>query len=496
MTIKFYIMVSDEVMEKSETSKNSLKYFLLKLECHFTWNLQKEDIEVPYTEERIDDQLEYLTIKSKVSLFNLLAYVKHLNGQNKEALESLKNAEGSIQQDYADQMEKRSIVTWGNYAWIYYHMDRLPEAQTYLDKVEASCKKLSSAFQYKVDLPEIDCEKGWSLLKFGGRYYERAKACFEKALQSDPEHPEFNTGFAIVMYRMDDFHKDGTDSKSLSLSPLKKALSLDPESTFLKVLLALKLQDIDESSKGEKYIKEALDQVPVGPYILRYAAKFYRRQNNPEKAIELLKKAFRLVPTSAFLHHQMGLCYRSQMIQIKKATRNKPRGKDKEEVDRLVRTAIFYFEAAIKQKPLFVFAYLDLANMYSEANRFSDAEEIFKKVLGLEHVREEEKQQAHFHYGRFLEHSRKAQDVAIYHYLEGIKINPKSCTKLVGALQKLAAKRLSQNSLDTKSLGALGFIHKLKGEKEEALQYYEKALKQDPSNTEYISALLELRLSI
>ncbi|XP_044540985.1 interferon-induced protein with tetratricopeptide repeats 5-like, partial [Gracilinanus agilis] len=366
---------------------------------------------------------------------------------------------------------------------------------TYLDKVEASCKKLSSAFQYKVDFPEMDCEKGWSLLSLGGRYYERAKACFEKALQSDPEHPEFNTGFAIVMYRMDEIYRDGTDSKSLSLSPLKKALSLDPKNTFLKVLLALKLQDIEESSKGEKYIKEALDQVPVEPYVLRYAAKFYRREDNPEKAIKLLKKALKLAPTSAFLLHQMGLCYRSQMIQIKKATRNKPRGKDKEEVDRLVRTAIFYFESAIKQKPLFVFAHLDLANMYSEVDQLREAEDLFKKALGLEHARKREKQGAHYRYGRFLEYTRRAEDIAIHHYLEGIKVNPESCTKIVEVLQRLATKRLNQNSLDTKSLGALGFIHKLKGEKEEALEYYEKALKQDPNNSEYISALLELRLS-
>ncbi|XP_020819823.1 interferon-induced protein with tetratricopeptide repeats 5-like [Phascolarctos cinereus] len=480
----------------SEISKNSLKYFLLKLDCHFTWNLQKEDIEVRYAEERIDDQLEYLTIKSKVTLFNLLAYVKHLKGQDEEALESLKNAEERIQEDCANQVEMRSLVTWGNYAWIYYHMGRLPDAQAYLDKVEASCKRLSSPFRYKVELPEIECEKGWSLLKFGGKYYERAKACFEKALESDPEHPEFNAGFAIVMYRMDDFDKDGTHVKSLSLSPLKKALGLDPKSTFVKVLLALKLQDLGASFEGEKYIKEALDQGSSEPYVFRYAAKFYRREDNPKKAMELLKQALKLVPTSAFLHHQMGLCYRAQMIQIKKATWNKPRGKDKQEVDRLIQSAIFHFETAVREKSLFVFAHIDLANMYAEAGQLGKAEDIFQKALGLEHVREEEKQQAHFKYGRFLEFHRKAGHLALHHYLEGIKISPKFCSQLVRALQNLALKRLNQNSLDAQSLGALAFVHKLNGEKSQAVAYYERALKQDPTNSEYIGALLELRLSI
>ncbi|XP_074151913.1 interferon-induced protein with tetratricopeptide repeats 5-like [Sminthopsis crassicaudata] len=480
----------------SETPKHSLKCLLLMLDCHFTWNLQKEDIELSYTEERIDDQLEYLTIKSKVSLFNLLAYVKHLKGQNEEALENLKNAEERIQEDYSNEVEKRSIVTWGNYAWIYYHLDRLTEAQTYLDKVKASCKKLQSPFLYKVELPEIECEKGWSLLKFGGRYYEKAKACFEKALESEPEHPEFNTGLAIVIYRMDDFEKDGFDCKSLSLNPLKKALRLNPKSTFVKVLLALKLQDIGKSSEGEKYIKEALDQVESEPYVFRYAAKFYRREDQPERAIELLKKALKLVPTSAFLHHQMGLCYRKQINQIKKATRYKPRGKDKQEVDRLIQMTIFHFEIAIKQKPLFVYCYLDLAGMYGEASQLGKAENIFQKVLTLDHVREEEKQQAHFKYGRFLEFQRRDGELAMYHYLEGIKVKPRFCTVIVEALKNLALKRLNQNCLDAKSLGALGFIHKLNGEKKQAVQYYERALEQDSKNSDYISALLELRLSI
>ncbi|XP_072481074.1 interferon-induced protein with tetratricopeptide repeats 5-like [Notamacropus eugenii] len=480
----------------SEISKNSLKHFLLQLDCHFTWNLQKEDIDIPYTEERIDDQLEYLTIKSKISLFNLMAYVKHLKGQNEEALESLKSAEEMVQENYADHVERRSLVTWGNYAWIYYHMDRLTEAQTYLDKVEASCRKLSSPFRYKVELPEIECEKGWSFLKFGGKYYDKAKASFEKALESEPEHPEFNTGFAIVTYRMDDFDRDGTDIKSLSLSPLRKALKLDPKCTFVKVLLALKLQDLGKSSEGEKYIQEALDQVASEPYVFRYAAKFYRRGNNVERAIELLKKALKLVPTSAFLHHQMGLCYKTQIISIKKATRKKPRGKDKQEVDTLIQSAIFHFETAVREKPLFVFAYFDLANMYSEAGQFGKAEGIFHKVLGLEHVRKEEKQQAHFKYGCFLQFHRKNGDLAMHHYLEGIKITPKLCTPLVKVLQNLALKRLNQNSSDAKSLEALALVHKLRGEKSQAIVYYERALKQDPSNSEYIGALLELRLSI
>ncbi|KAM9617662.1 interferon-induced protein with tetratricopeptide repeats 5-like [Trichechus inunguis] len=154
----------------SEIPKDSLKAILLELECHFTWNLLKEDIDLFDVEDTIGQQLDFLTTKSRLTLFNLLAYVKHLKGQNKDALECLAQAEEIIQREHSDE-EVRSLVTWGNYAWVYYHTDQLEEAQKYVDKIENVCKKLSGPSNYKLERPEIDCEKGWALLKFGGKYY-------------------------------------------------------------------------------------------------------------------------------------------------------------------------------------------------------------------------------------------------------------------------------------------------------------------------------------
>ena len=42
----------------------------------------------------------------------------------------------------------------------------------------------------------------------------------------------------------------------------------------------------------------------------------------------------------------------------------------------------------------------------------------------------------------------------------------------------------------------LGLIHKLDGEKLEAIECYEKANEYNPDNEEYLSVLLELRLSL
>lgn len=50
----------------------------------------------------------------------------------------------------------------------------------------------------------MDCEKGWALLKWGEKYYEQAKECFEKALQKKPTSPESSLGPAITLYRLGD----------------------------------------------------------------------------------------------------------------------------------------------------------------------------------------------------------------------------------------------------------------------------------------------------
>ncbi|XP_038596783.1 interferon-induced protein with tetratricopeptide repeats 5-like [Tachyglossus aculeatus] len=482
----------------SEKTQNSLQTVLQQLTCHFTWDLQKDDIPLEDLEDRICDQIEFLITKSKFTAHNLLAYAKHLKGQNEEAFESLRNAEEEIRNKCIKEAETRQLVTWGNYAWVHYHMGNLAKAQNYVDRIERMCSKLSSPHRYKVERPEIFCEEGWALLKFGGKYYERAKVCFEKALEQDPNNPEFNSGFAITVYRLDDFDRQGRSNKRFSLEPLRQAVRLSPGDPYIKMLLALKLQDIHQEAEGEKYIQESLVKHSSSPYVLRYAAKFYRRKGCLDTSLELLQKALQITPNSAFLNHQMGLCYRAQMIEIKKATKNKPQGANKEKVQELVRSAIFYYSLAVEQKPTFIYACIDLANMYIEGGQYEKAEDVYKNACQLEKVTDLEKQKINLEYGHFQMFCMKSEDSALTYYVKGLKVEKESHVResLKNVVQKIATKRLQQNASDSESLGLLGFVHQLKGERRAAIDCYQKALKLDPANDEYSSALCQLQLKI
>ncbi|ELW66689.1 Interferon-induced protein with tetratricopeptide repeats 1 [Tupaia chinensis] len=434
----FNAFISTAARHNKKADDRQIKDRLEQLRCPFTWNLLIEDSEVPNLENRVLEQLEFLDNSHNARTHNLLAYVKHLNGQNEEALECLKKAEDLIQKEYADHLDRRSLVTWGNYAWVYYHMGRLAEAQTYLDKVEKTCKKFSSPFCYRMEDPWMDSDEGWALLKCGGRNYGRAKACFEKALEVDPDNPEFSAGYAITTYRLEGFNPTTKYKTSFSLQPLRRALKLNPENVYVKVLLALKLQDVGKKAEGEKLLEEALSSQSSQIYVFRYAAKFYRRKGCLDKALQLLKMALEAAPTSAILHHQIGLCYKEQL--------RKSRGKDPKQASSTLRLAIAHFEAAVKEKPTFGLAYLDLANMYTKGGEYQKAEDTYQKVLSLREVNKSLLQQIHFRYDQFQERHRKPEGDARACSSRGLNVDRESDAqgKIVSALEKLSIRPSSE----------------------------------------------------
>ncbi|NXT66180.1 IFIT5 protein, partial [Chaetops frenatus] len=476
----------------STISKNSLKTSLLQLECHFTWTLLEQHVSLESLEDTILDHIKFV-VEYNVRDYNMLSYVYHLKKSNEEALRNLKKAEEAIQKHHPDEIARRSLVTWGNYAWIYYHMQRYEEAQTYVTKVENSCKKLSSTAHGKIQLPDIYAEQGWALLRFGRHYFERAKNCFENALKSEPNNPDFNAGYAIAMYRLEVLSDRSGDDKWSCLKALQQAVELNPKDTTVLALLALKLQRSQRADEGEQYIEEALQKTPDFPVCLRYAANFYRRKGETDKAVEILEKALELTPKAVVLHHQLGLCYKFKILKLQK-TRYTPQ----EEVENLIQLAIFHFKTAIDKKPTFSSAYSDLAQVYALGKRYEEAEELFQEVLQRNYLPCDEKQEIYFNYGNFQHFHMKSELKAIKYYTEGLKIEKDSYgrRKCREAVETLLKQKIRRGLGDATDVGTLGLVHKLNGKKQEAIECYEKAIALDPNNEEYQNALSELQLSI
>ncbi|XP_041426954.1 interferon-induced protein with tetratricopeptide repeats 5-like [Xenopus laevis] len=481
----------------SNLSDELLKNLLLKLECHFTWTYFKDETDIDNIEDRLHDQITFLPSIPRHRLHNLLAYTNYLKGGNEEAITQLQKAEEHLQGTQSADLDIKRAVTYSNYAWLYYHSNEFSKAQSYLEKVEAIYKKYESSPEHDILLTEIYGEQAWTLLTFYGKFCERAKECFEKALVLNPDNPELNSGYATVMYRLENqdnrfYAKNNCESLEL----LKCAVKLNENDSVIKALLALKYLSMDQAEEGEKIMEEALRQTPDSPYLLRYAAKFYRKEGKVDAAITVLKKALNQTPNSCSLHYQIGLCYKDKMLMLITSAKtakslNQPTNTFTRDIRDTIFSAIFHFEKTLELKKIFVEAYINLAYIYSKDSQFEKAEAIYQKALNLSNITCEEKQEVHWSYAKFKQYQNRSEYQAIRHYKEVLLIP--NTTKIrsfsKNNLEKLAKKKISSG------FGLLGFISQQDGDVTQSIDYYEKALELDPNNEDYLSALHGMRIS-
>lgn len=455
----------------SENIQKSLQSCLQQLNCHFTWNLLEGENSLDDFEDRVFNQNVFQNCEFRATVCNLLAYIKHCRGQNETALECLEQAEKFIQQDHADKAEVRSLVTWGNYAWVYYHMGQFSEAQRYVDMVEKVCKKYSSP--YRIESPEMDSEEGWTRLKCGMMHNEHAKVCFQKALEKSPKNPELFSGLAIASYRLD----VGSPNKN-PIDHLRKAIKLNGENQYIKVLLALELLKVTSPSQeeeAERLVEEALEKAaPEATDVLCSAAKFYRARQSFDKAIELLAKALDHMPNNTHLHYHIASCYK---IKIDEVLRKEKSGTyRKEKLSELIKQAEYHFKKAESNEKLYRVG-SSLISLYVLSGQCKAAERYFQKESSKE-LDPVSKQLLQLRWGNFQLYDMMCEDKAIHHYMEGVRINKASREreKLKTKLRNIAERRLSKNNEDAEALHILAFLQELNGEKQQAREDADRAL--------------------
>ncbi|XP_037352918.1 LOW QUALITY PROTEIN: interferon-induced protein with tetratricopeptide repeats 3-like [Talpa occidentalis] len=443
----------------SEDNKSSLEKVLSQLKCHFTWNLFKENGVPDDLESRVLDQISTLNIEFKATMCNLLAYIKHCKGQNEAALECLQQAEKFIQQEHTNQAEIRSLVTWGNYAWVYYHLGRLSEAQTYIDKVKQVCKKFSNP--YSIECPELECEEGWTWLKCRENQNERAKVCFEKALEKNPNNPEFSSGLAISIYRL-----DTKPQKYFSVDVLKQAIELSPDNQYIKVLLALKLLQMNEESEGEQLVEKALEKAPCQTDVLRKAAKYYKIKGNLDKAIELFLKAIEFTPNNGYLYYQIACCYTAKVKQVQDTGESGVNG-NREKIEELREYAKAYLNKAIEKGLSPLYSFSDLTELLETEEHYQTA--FSKDVPSTE-------KQLRESYCNFQENHGESEDTAVRRDLVSLPTSKKPFEK--------ENRKYQQQNIDESQVPQnapnywyhQGLIHKMSGDLLQAAKCYEKEL--------------------
>lgn len=364
-----------------------------------------------YMEDRVCSQIEHLDPEYKATMYNLLAYIKHLDGENEAALECLGQAEDLLKPKQDDQAEIRRLVTWGNYAWIYYRMGRLSEAQAYVDKVRHVCKKFANP--YSMECPELECEEGWTRLKYGRN--ERAKMCFEKALEEKPNDAECWSGKAIAMY-----HLEEKPEKQFPVDALKQAMELNSKDQYVKALLALKLQKIGEKAEGKRLIEDALEKAPDQADVLQKAAQFYRRTGNLNRTIEFLVRALRSTESNSPLYSLVMRRYRERLEELQN-TGDAETSESREKVEELRGLIMEYMHKALQRKQ-------SALNSYSDLIDSLEVQKCYKMVSSKESPSAEE-QQLYERYCNLQEYHKKSEDLNSLMELMQFPRNEKSAEK-------------------------------------------------------------------
>ncbi|XP_056627122.1 interferon-induced protein with tetratricopeptide repeats 5-like [Triplophysa dalaica] len=432
----------------SNTEDKLLNTELTKLECHFTWDMKKEDTNITDHLTRLEQNRD-LNLGEEAGTartHNSLAYVKYLLGSYEEALTNLQKSEEITKDCYGDNCDERLIVTYGNFAWLHFHMKQYAECKKYLDKLK-EIQEEKPPVSTSVLYPHVVGEKAWALFKFSRKYYGRAKECFRKVLELEPEEGEWNAGYAIVLNRTE------SNCSKIAIQQLRWALQTNPDYDELKVLLALRLARLKQFDEAEDLVESALEMSPDNPYVIRYVGKYFRNYGSVDWSMSLLKRALDVAPDSSLIHHQLALCYKKKKEQLK----------DKFESQRFRHLSISHFEKAVTLDSGFILAMAQLAAIYSEDGQIGRADEVFQTALST--AKDKTSIQAlYLYFGKFQQYS-KCWLLAVRYYKVCLKMGPdtKDGKESHENLRKIASKRLSKNRYDTRALGILEFIEQVTG---------------------------------
>uniref|UniRef100_A0A3B4YIL3 Interferon-induced protein with tetratricopeptide repeats 5-like n=1 Tax=Seriola lalandi dorsalis TaxID=1841481 RepID=A0A3B4YIL3_SERLL len=268
-------------------SRSALHSRLLQLQSRFTWDLRKDDIELENLSTRLQDHIE-LQLGQRGAVARSYSFLD----RPKDAVSLLNQSEEKTRECYGQESEQRLIVTYGDLAWLKYHTGDYTQSESYCQRYPTGSSTVLHT--------EVYGEKAWTYLKFSRSYYPKAIDCFCKALELQPDDSEWNAGLAIALSRTEAV--SFLMKESPATKQLRRALDINPDDGVLMSMLALKL------------VERALKIGPENPHVTRYIAKYLRSQGEIERSIDLLEKALKRTSQSAFLHHQLALCYKNKKI--------------------------------------------------------------------------------------------------------------------------------------------------------------------------------------
>ncbi|XP_041755750.1 interferon-induced protein with tetratricopeptide repeats 8 [Coregonus clupeaformis] len=396
-------------------SEKTLEKNLKKLQCHFTWELNKEQADLNLLEIKLHETLEVVQEGYEGNLkrhsLNLLAYIKHLKGEDEGALECLEKAERENAHG-----ERLCVVTYGNLAWVCHHIGDDIRAEGYIQKLEEVHKASATASTSVLLVPrELHSEKAWSLLKFSKHHYTRAKECFQEALQMEPEDKEWNSGFAFSLFRLEGLvTREGqrlSYEDSLAVKQLKNALELNPDSAMTRVYLGLKCYKNRRNAEAWGYMRKALSLAPYDLSVVLQVGRFMKKEESYDESLAVLRRMLQRAPNSSRLHHEIANNYRWKAKQS---------GDPHDQT--LLKRCVIHLEEGARLNPTHIYPQVELAVRYSELKDTSKAMDKFQELWSRSDLKPSDRQAWHRMYGDVQLYRLGSERTAVNHYKEGMRL--------------------------------------------------------------------------
>ncbi|XP_039463223.1 interferon-induced protein with tetratricopeptide repeats 5-like [Oreochromis aureus] len=162
-------------------------------------------------------------------------------------------------------------------AWLKYHDGDFAQSQSYCQRVEDILVKYPTGSSGSL-LPEVYGEQAWTYLKLSKSYYLKAVDSFRKALEIQTDDTEWNAGYAIALFRTEEWVLENLEENEEppSIKQLHSALELNPDDAVLQSMLAVKLGAYKKYEEAEGLLKKALKTDPDNPHVSRYVGKYFR----------------------------------------------------------------------------------------------------------------------------------------------------------------------------------------------------------------------------
>jgi tetratricopeptide (TPR) repeat protein len=137
---------------------------------------------------------------------------------------------------------------------------------------------------------------GW--MKKGESYaewkqYKQAIAAFDKAIKAKPNYAPAWKAKSLVL--------EDLEEHAQSIECCKKWIKYDPADSEAWVMYTNALQAIEDIPATQAAYEQAIERFPDVPMLRVFFALFYRKQEQPDKAIELLNQAVDIAPDPLIL---------------------------------------------------------------------------------------------------------------------------------------------------------------------------------------------------